>query len=70
MMTSEQLQARDARRDMGAELLAAVQELQAGIQWPKVAIIGRTNSVGLVSVGICPGHRSICAHPARVGARA
>lgn len=30
MMTSEQLQARDARRDIGAELLAAVQELQVG----------------------------------------
>lgn len=30
MMTIEQLQSRDAGRDMGAELLAAVQELQAG----------------------------------------
>ncbi len=30
MMTTEQLQARDAARNIGAELLAAVQELQAG----------------------------------------
>jgi putative transcriptional regulator len=30
MMTDEQLNARDTRRDVGAELLAAVQELQAG----------------------------------------
>lgn len=30
MMTHEQLQARDAKRDISAELLAAVKELQAG----------------------------------------
>ena len=30
MMTDEQLKARDARRDLGAELLAAVQEMAAG----------------------------------------
>lgn len=30
MMTDEQLQARDAKRDIGAELLASVRELQAG----------------------------------------
>ena len=30
MMTNEQLMARDAKRNIGAELLAAVQELQAG----------------------------------------
>lgn len=30
MMTDEQLQARDAKRDIGAELLASLRELQAG----------------------------------------
>lgn len=30
MMTNEQLMARDAKRNIGTELLAAVQELQAG----------------------------------------
>jgi putative transcriptional regulator len=30
MMTNEQLKARDAKRDIGAELLQAVQEIKAG----------------------------------------
>ena len=30
MMTDAQLQARDAKRDVGAELLAAVREFKAG----------------------------------------
>jgi len=34
MLTEAQLQARDAQRDIGAELLAAVQELAAG-QWAR-----------------------------------
>ena len=30
MMTDKQLKARDAKRDIGAELLQAVQEIKAG----------------------------------------